>query len=100
MSHNWCGVRVVVVEVADLDLHLAVRACEEDVGGTEVSVFHVVDVQVTQTVFNGQGDVELGVETVRLSRGHVFLQRNMHRFHADVATDNVNDEDAQKFGCE
>ena len=83
--------RALVVEVAELDEHLAVRPCEEDVGGAEVAVVHAVCVQVVQAVRDGQGDVELDVKKERLSRGQVLLQRDVHRFHAQVAAFHAED---------
>ena len=62
------GARVLVVEVAELDEHLAVLPCDEDVGRAEVAVVHAVGVQVVDAVCDGQGDVELDVESVCLSR--------------------------------
>ena len=88
--------RVLVVEVAELDEHLAVRPCDEDVGGAEVAVVHAAGVQVVDAVRDGEGDVELGVASVGLAGRQVLLQRDVHCLHAHVAA--FDGEDAHHVG--
>ena len=56
------GARVLIVEVAQLDLQLAARVCEEDVGWAEVAVVHAVSVEVGDTESDGECDTQLVVE--------------------------------------
>ena len=82
-----------VVEVCQLDLHLPRGPCEQDVGRAQISVVHVVCVQVADSLCDGERHTELDMERVRFPRGPVVLERDAHALHVDDAVLDTGDTD-------
>jgi hypothetical protein len=91
--------RVPGVEVSQLDLHPVLLPGEQDVGGAQVAVVHVVCVQVVDALGDGERDVHLDMKRKRLAPGPVVLQRHAHAFHAyDAALDAGDEHQMRMFG--
>ena len=79
------GARVLVVEVAELDVHVAVLPCKQNVVWTEVLVLQVAHMQVPQAAGDVFADAELDAVGAGMACRHVPLQRDLHALHVHVA---------------